>query len=437
MFTADNLPEAAKYTADDWEAWQSSASYGKNFNGFTARALNRLCDSRPGLREWLLNGAAPVEPDYDGDMWPTIKSLAANLLNVIEVLTASRPVATDQPPEVTKEDQEEASRIFWDCPKNTEDSILEALKADRARVWQTHRPKLVDPVRFALEKVTETQWVEFARAIHCSMSAFKSGLTASGSSIAADCRNQLAKILPVAEPVKQWAKLTDEEAFYIARDAFRAFTDVKHIPTGISASATIVRSRLSAYTQPPIKAEVTEEIVKDFLESMDWEYQKGSTLARMIASALTSSFDLANTQAEARESEAVAEGARLTNDARAYETGLLAERDRVERLQKHADALEALLMADGVKTWEPFEVQFGKGNPFVPGELRLGFFAPGVGYIALGEYTKVRQTPAPELKRYRVEMFVKGGGGFTTEVTTGPVTRQQAELMGKVLGEAE
>jgi hypothetical protein len=234
----------------------------------------------------------------------------------------------------------------------------------------------------------------------------------------------------------------------------------------------------------PRKVEVTVEAI----DAAKQEYNAPrSCWHNIIAAALA----VANTQANARESEEVA---RLTNDARAYETGLLAERDLVERLnaalenvrktveadaaliemanetndrltkerdlarntgdeafkalvalRTHTDALEALLTvpgADGpVKLWLPFERSL-EGAYWESATLALGYSPRGVPQGCLDRAAmrrvKLRQTPAPEaeLKRWRVRLMLLRDDIVLRqpEVTTDPMTRANAEKIGEVIG---
>lgn len=433
-FTADNLPEAAQAISDDYREYVV-------LDGQTARVLNRLCDSRPGLREWLLNGTAPV--------------------------------ATDQPPEVTDEDAERARKIYTEYKGGAIKSMKDALTAHQARVWQTHRPA-VDPVRFALDKVAEKDLVQLCRELE---HAYRETPSRDFLEVA---RSKISKILPVAELPKQWAELTDDYIYELVRACWAS---------GMAGGASYFRSAISAYAPPPRRVEVTPEVMKAYFRAYgdephggfshepDFEGVYADNLAGMRAA-----LAVANTQANARESEAVAEVARLkgeverlvrrvadmrqdhfeeceklTNDARAYETGLLAERDRVERLTKardeanaradkaeslmvasdaHAAALEALLTVDGVdgrkvKLWLPYERRCK-----VP--FRNDAWQTGCINFMANKVTEYRQTPAPdpELKRWRVRY--KGPGVFIgNDTVIIEATRAQAAAFGEVIGEAE
>lgn len=382
-FTADNLPEAVRVIYTPCTAFNDASAGVTVLNAHAAAILNRLCASRPGLREWLLNGTAPA--------------------------------FTDEPPEVTAEDRSLAYGAYLDDDKG----MGEILKADRARVWQTHRPKPVDAARFALEKVTRNQWAEF---VHAVLEAASTPETDTHYV----AREELARILPVAEP-------------------------------------------------PPRKVEVTVEAVNAFLALTGL----ASMLAESIddpryvplVSAIRAAFHLANSQAEARESEAVAEVARLRSESMNLtqkldelrqtlsdaEEGhisdverLTKERDEASKeltaLQAHAAKLESYMTlykmeCSPVKLWLPFEAR-------VNGEWRAAethgaiIRVLGTSPLVEGPYAlfDLRQTPAPEaeLKRWEVKIAVadtRYGSGWTI-VTTEPMTRNIAEQIGEVIGEA-
>jgi hypothetical protein len=180
-------------------------------------------------------------------------------------------------------------------------------------------------------------------------------------------------------------------------------------------------------------------------------------------SSFRAAFAVANTQANAREIEAVAKVERLTEEmgqALADELNATQAADRMTdevmgltaeltALRAHAAALEALLtvdLGDGpVKLWESVEIQANLSPwevaKFVP-SITWGaglYAAPLIKGMSncLSPSRRIRQTPAPEpeLKRWRVRY--KGPGVFMGDDTVIiEATRAQAEAFGEVIGEA-
>jgi hypothetical protein len=278
-FTADNLPEAARAFFDDEKGAGERAARKivRDLDDHAAKVINSLCAAHPGLREWLLNGTAPV--------------------------------ATHEPPEVDTRLLSEAHRLIGDMTLQG-DALKRGLEGFLQIVCQTHRPA-ADPVRFALEKVTDERWNRFLGYI-------VQAVETPEASLDYVVRSQLAEILPVA---KSWAELTDAEGAMIIRNACKAAAI-----TGTEAEAVAsLRASLSAYAPPPRAVEVTPEVMEAFTEA--WcalNEQNGQTftdepgyenLSRPIMTAHLSSFRaaiaVANSQANARESDAVAEVARL------------------------------------------------------------------------------------------------------------------------------
>jgi hypothetical protein len=279
-FTADNLPEAARAFFDDEKGAGERAARKivRDLDDHAAKVINSLCAARPGLREWLLNGTAPV--------------------------------ATHEPPEVDNRLLSEAHRLIGDMSLQG-DALKRGLEGFLQIVWQTRRPA-ADPVRFALEKVSYGEWEGMIRDA-AYVDQRPNGLNFVAFSEVKLIDN-LAKILPVA---KSWAELTDAEGAMIIRNACKAAAI-----TGTEAEAVAsLRASLSAYAPPPRAVEVTPEVMEVFTEA--WcalNEQNGQTftnepgyenLSRPIMTAHLYSFRaalaVANTQANARESEVVAE----------------------------------------------------------------------------------------------------------------------------------
>jgi hypothetical protein len=421
-FTADNLPEAARATEVDGEALsvaiEEIASDRKVINALVAIALNRLDAAHNGRLSALLNGTAPV--------------------------------ATDQPPEVTADDVL-AVRPFFKDGAGILDVILLMLKDDRARVWRTHRPAPADSVRFALEKVTEAQWRDFLTCVDRNRYTDGHGAFGWPSIAIGHVRAELAKILPVAKSVKPLAELTDEaliDAFHKANAAYGSNMpagvyefDKDRYEASLKLAIASLRASLSAYAPPPRKVEVTPEVMKAFVgghrNTSHNGYSDEPEFQGFYADHLEgmrAALAVANTQAAAREIEAVAEVARLKGEVRdrladiARLRGDIANLDvavkgavdrageearEVERLTKerddwrakaldyadrmqgalcHAAALEALLTVDGVggqkvKLWLPFE-RCGIGP--------IHYRGWEAGTVYFSDVYKYRQTPAPE-----------------------------------------
>ena len=440
-FTADNLPEAARVSDDDvaelMQIWPASVAGNRH----TARVLNRLDAAHNGRLSALLNGTAPV--------------------------------ATDQPPEVTADDVL-AVRPFFKDGAGILDVILLMLKDDRARVWQTHRPA-ADPVRFALEKVTQEAW---GRVWELS----KTVVSSTNRVERFEAISELAKILPVAKSVKPLAELTDEaliDAFHKANAAYGSNMpagvyefDKDRYEASLKLAAASLRASLSAYAPPPRKVDVTPEVMKAFTEA--WcalNEQNGQTftnepgyenLSRPIMTAHLYSFRaalaVANTQANARESEAVAEVERLKGEVERLKhefDGLLTEsegyRDKYKPLQEesidlqtHAAALEALLTVRGVdgpvKTWEAFDINPGYGWKRGDVVLAATFGGRATAWlfdrflsVETLDAPQIRQTPAPELKRWKIAAHDESAFEYSV---TEPMTRADAESLGEVIGEA-
>jgi hypothetical protein len=293
-FTADNLPEAARAFFDDEKGAGERAARKivRDLDDHAAKVINSLCAAHPGLREWLLSDTAPV--------------------------------ATDQPPEVDTRLLSEAHRLIGDMSLQG-DALKRGLDGFLQLVWQTHRPAPADSVRFALGKVTDEQLKQanrratLAAARRPADTPLNEAISYTTEDFLKHFRAELAKILPVAEPVKQWAELTDDDAFQIVRKSYQAWRDAG-TDTCVSVAAASLRASLSAYATPPSRVEVTPEVMEAFTEA--WcalNEQNGQTftdepgyenLSRPIMTAHLSSFRaalaVANTQANARESEAVA-----------------------------------------------------------------------------------------------------------------------------------
>jgi hypothetical protein len=275
-FTADNLPEEARLPNQSMRRYV----YFNEIDSYFAEALNCLDAAHNGRLSALLNGTAQV-----------IR-------------------ATEEPPRVTDAD---VDRFHAQVDKADH---WVAIAADRARVWQTHRPA-VDPVRFALDKLHDD---DVARVIEKVSALHIAGydLADRRALQAKTFRAELAKILPVAKP---WAELTDESVLAMLQ---KANALAWHSGDEAEREATLyasLRASLSAYAPPPRRLEVTPQVMEAFTEA--WcalNEQNGQTftnepgyenLSRPILTAHLYSFRaalaVANTQAAARESEAVAE----------------------------------------------------------------------------------------------------------------------------------
>lgn len=436
-FTADNLPDAAR--GRDF-CIKVGAAHAVRVNDHVAQALNNLDAAHGGRLSALLNGTAPA--------------------------------FTDEPPDVTWGDVDAVGKVYESNHPGHKDGLMLALKADRARVWQTHRPKPVDAVRFALEKVDRS---ELQDALN-------------GSITLDDLLDNLARILPVAE-TKQWAELTDEEGFQIVRTAYQAWRDAGS-DTCVTAAATVLRASLSAYAPPPRNIRVTPEVMEVFGHIWGVTSNYRSTepgfedFRQCDLEGVRAAFDHADSQAEARESEAVAEVVLLKGEIERLEAKdrdadiafkhmndqiarLTKERDEAQAipvhnakklvnlceelaaLQTHAAKLEAMLTVPGVdgpvKTWEDFECRYVPRHivdhafcSWKKAKLVLWYVAsPRLAGPLSSNDVELRQTPAPEaeLKRWKIA----NADEFTDDVeyfVSKPMTRADAEKRGKVFGEA-
>lgn len=241
------------------------------------------------------------------------------------------PALTDVPPEVTDEDVDAAASQF-DLESPFGGTLRVALEADRARVWQVHRPKPADPVRFALEKVDRE-------------SLRTAAISAIGVHFSDVCLDdlidRLARILPVAEPVKPWADLTPDKLWGFNKAANHHAKVCPHTNWHQAWGEHFITS-LSAYAPPPRKVEVTPEVARAFQAALaDSTPVIGVPhlpLPNNQAGALLAAFAKANEQA----------GAALLKEAERLE--------ELQRLQAHADKLEAMLTVPGVdgpiKRWK-------------------------------------------------------------------------------------
>jgi hypothetical protein len=329
MFTADNLPEAARVIDADFQLLREHGFY-RATNHITARILNRLDAAHNGRLSALLNGTAPVirATDDKATRWTTA------------------PVATDQPPEVDNRLLSEAHRLIGDMSLQG-DALKRGLDGFLQLVWQTHRPA-VDPVRFALEKVTDGQWRDFLTCVDRNRYTDGHGAFGWPSIAIGHIRSELAKILPVAQPPRK-VEVSPEvmKAFQDAWDAsepswalgseagFGSFYQ-NHID-GVRAALAVANTQANAREIEAV-AEVAR--LRDLVEQCERKIaRKDAVLAHPEIQALLNKIGFGVEPGETEVERLRAENTALANDSRAYETGPLAERDRIERLTKELAGL--------------------------------------------------------------------------------------------------
>jgi hypothetical protein len=329
-----------------------------------------------------------------------------------------------------------------------------------------------------LNKVTDDQWEKFSRTVAAFKHAYDRDPHRKVSVLKGFLIADLSTILPVTEPVKPLAELPDEALIDAFQKAGAAYGS--NMPTGLyefdkdryeaslKLAAASLRASLSAYAPPPIKGEpiayITKAALKSWIERTSNDPQShvllssggelrvplyasprpprkvevtvealnaflaltglASQLAESVddpryvslEAAIRAAFHVANTQANVRESEAVAEVARLKGDMEQVEAQLDhanvelgLTREALAQAQTQAASLEALLTVPGkdgpVKLWLPFNIlkgHFWKNAHIVPaftfgtGETECVFVYGNFPDFSRVNVREIRQTPAPE-----------------------------------------
>jgi hypothetical protein len=189
------------------------------------------------------------------------------------------------------------------------------------------KPEPLDPLRFALNKVTDDQWEKFSRTVAAFKHAYDRDPHRKVSVLKGFLIADLSTILPVAEPVKPLAELPDEALIDAFQKAGAAYGS--NMPTGLyefdkdryeaslKLAAASLRASLSAYAPPP-RVEVTPEVASAF--QTEWAKRpeiifSGEDGYEFVLPGhlygLRAAFAVANERAKAKEVEAAAEVAQL------------------------------------------------------------------------------------------------------------------------------